>query len=268
MPSPMKKAKSQKIRRGVPGGQCCRTTRASSSRRAGPVRSRLNRVAAHRLEARKAGRHLLCSQHPVARLRASSTKLQILTLPNAEAGFTRTGGRSAQRWDSAPSSGSLDIVRSRYRLGLGASVAVELGPDAGEGCGRPIVIEREPNHILFLGLKVRLGRVFCETVDRHNAAVFGLQPGPPVRRRGVADIDHRLSAGAWGEAHAPAHHDQFTVSADVAHDRGRVVWKHAWHWRQVADVAVRLFNDFTASNLCVSPATQSICRGCRRRASP
>jgi len=42
---------------------------------------------------------------------------------------------------------AVDEVRPRDRLGLGAAVAFELGPDAGEGEQRPVVIEREPNHV-------------------------------------------------------------------------------------------------------------------------
>lgn len=33
---------------------------------------------------------------------------------------------------------------------------LDRGPDAGEGRQLPIVVKREPNHVLFLGLQVRL----------------------------------------------------------------------------------------------------------------
>jgi hypothetical protein len=41
---------------------------------------------------------------------------------------------------------AVDVVWARDRFRLGA-VAFELGPDAGEGEQRPVVIEREPNHV-------------------------------------------------------------------------------------------------------------------------
>ena len=46
------------------------------------------------------------------------------------------------------------------------SIAFELGPDAGEGGQRSIVIEREPDDVFFLGLGVRLRRVFGKAVER------------------------------------------------------------------------------------------------------
>jgi len=47
-------------------------------------------------------------------------------------------------------------VRSGNRLRLRAAVSFELGPDTGEAEQRPAVVEREPNNILLLGLRVRL----------------------------------------------------------------------------------------------------------------
>jgi hypothetical protein len=41
-------------------------------------------------------------------------------------------------------------MRSWDRLGFGDPVALELGPDASEGRKRPVVIQREPDDILFL----------------------------------------------------------------------------------------------------------------------
>jgi hypothetical protein len=40
----------------------------------------------------------------------------------------------------------------------------------------------EPDHVLFLGLGVRLRRVFGEAVERHQAAALRLQPAAPVWR--------------------------------------------------------------------------------------
>ena len=71
---------------------------------------------------------------------------------------------------------AVDEMRAGDRLRLGATVALELGPDAGEGDQRPVVIQREPDDVLLLGLGVRLRRVFGEAVERHQAAVLRLQP--------------------------------------------------------------------------------------------
>ena len=60
----------------------------------------------------------------------------------------------------------INEVRAWDRLGLRAAVALELGPDAGEGRERPGVIEGKPDHVLFLGLRVWLVRVFGEAVER------------------------------------------------------------------------------------------------------
>jgi hypothetical protein len=56
------------------------------------------------------------------------------------------------------------------RLGLRASLAAILCPDASEGEGWPVLIERKPNHVFLLRLRVRLGRVFGE-VKRVTSAL-------------------------------------------------------------------------------------------------
>ena len=43
---------------------------------------------------------------------------------------------------------AVNEVRSGDRFRLSATVAFELGPDAGEGEKRPILIQREPNDVL------------------------------------------------------------------------------------------------------------------------
>ena len=43
------------------------------------------------------------------------------------------------------------------RLGLGAAVTFELGPDAGKGGERPIVVQRKPDDVLLFGLRIRSG---------------------------------------------------------------------------------------------------------------
>ena len=74
----------------------------------------------------------------------------------------------------------IDQMRPGYRLRLGAAVTLELRPDTSERSKRPIIVQREPNDVLLLGLRVRLWRVLGEAVERHQAPVLRLQPSPPV----------------------------------------------------------------------------------------
>ena len=67
---------------------------------------------------------------------------------------------------------TVDVVRARYRFGLSAPVAFELGPDAGEGSERSFLIEREPDDALFLGLRVRLWRVKLLNGTRQRLSGF------------------------------------------------------------------------------------------------
>src|ERR1700757_5162096 len=59
---------------------------------------------------------------------------------------------------------AVDLMRSRDRLRLSPPVIVEGRPDASKGEQRPIFIEREPDHVLLLGLRVRLRRVLGKAV--------------------------------------------------------------------------------------------------------
>jgi len=91
-------------------------------------------------------------------------------------------------------------VRSRHRLRLRAAITIERRPDAGEGEQRPVIVEREPDDILFPGLRVRLRRVLGEAVRRGIKQRFsGLsqprQCGDEVLRMFVTGI-HRLEAVA------------------------------------------------------------------------
>jgi hypothetical protein len=52
----------------------------------------------------------------------------------------------------------IDLMRARDRFRFRPAVAFELGPDAGEAGQRPIVVDREPDDILFLGPGVRFRR--------------------------------------------------------------------------------------------------------------
>src|SRR5262245_45352777 len=70
---------------------------------------------------------------------------------------------------------AIDEMRPGDRLRLRAAVSLELGPDAGEHEQRSAVVERKPDDVLLLGLRVHLGRVLGEAVRRHKAAVLGPQ---------------------------------------------------------------------------------------------
>jgi hypothetical protein len=76
---------------------------------------------------------------------------------------------------------AIDQVGTGERLRLCAAIALEFGPDAGKGEQRPIIVEREPDDVLLLGLRVRLRRVLREAVHWDQASVFRLQPTAPVR---------------------------------------------------------------------------------------
>ena len=67
---------------------------------------------------------------------------------------------------------AIDQMRKWDWPGLGAPVALELGPDAREGRQRPVVVDSEPDHIL-LGLWVRLWCLLREAVERDQAPVSG-----------------------------------------------------------------------------------------------
>ena len=77
---------------------------------------------------------------------------------------------------------SVDLMRPRHRLRLRAAITVERRPDASEGEQRSVIVECEPDHVLFLGLGVRLRRVLGEAVDRDQAAVLWLEPAAPMCR--------------------------------------------------------------------------------------
>ena len=75
---------------------------------------------------------------------------------------------------------AVDLMRPGYRLGFGATIAVERRPDAGEGKQWPLFAEGEPHHVFLLRLRVRLRRILGEAVGRNETPVFRLQPHPPV----------------------------------------------------------------------------------------
>jgi hypothetical protein len=62
---------------------------------------------------------------------------------------------------------TIDLMRPRYRLRLRAAITVERRPDASEAEQGAVIVEREPHHVLFLCLRVRLRCVLGEAVGRH-----------------------------------------------------------------------------------------------------
>jgi hypothetical protein len=69
-----------------------------------------------------------------------------------------------------------------------AALALEFGPNAGEREQRSAVIEGEPNHVLFLGLRVRLGaysaKLFTGTRQRLSGFSQPRECGDEVFRYG------------------------------------------------------------------------------------
>src|SRR3981189_1708116 len=121
-------------------------------------------------------------------------------------------------------------------LGLRASVALELGPNASEGERRTVIVKCEPHDVFLLGVRVGLWRVFGKAVGWHKAAVLRLQPSPPVRRGGVTDVRGRWARRArWGgipSASGPSR------ARRVRSARWGPGSQYAGHRRQVADVPI------------------------------
>ena len=129
-------------------------------------------------------------------------------------------------------------MRARDRLRLGAALAPELGPDAGEAEQRPIFLEREPDDVFLLRRRIWLGGVLGKTVRRHEAAVLRLLPaaqcGDDVLRMLVTGGPPVLGGGR----HALAHQHHLFGGRDTANHRCRIVRKNAGHRRQIANVSV------------------------------
>src|ERR1700726_3287298 len=75
---------------------------------------------------------------------------------------------------------TIDQMRARNGFRLGAPISLEFSPDASERERRGILIQGEPQEVLFFGVGVRLGRLFREAVRRDQTAVLWLEPSPPV----------------------------------------------------------------------------------------
>ena len=106
------------------------------------------------------------------------------------------------------------------------------------GRERPIVAMGKPYDILFLGLGVRLRRIFGEAVEGHETAMLRPQPDAPVRRCGVANVGNRGTARARWRRHTPAHHQHLQSALAIADHGSRVIGKHARHRLKVADIAI------------------------------
>lgn len=105
------------------------------------------------------------------------------------------------------------------------------GPDTGEESERACFIEREPYGWTFSISKrkrLRLGK----RGERHNAAMLGGHPTPPIGGGGIPDVcptGIRLFAlqQIWWRWRAPACHGQFPAFRMVAHDLCRIVRENA-----------------------------------------
>jgi hypothetical protein len=67
---------------------------------------------------------------------------------------------------------AVDVMWPGDWLRFRAAIALELGSYAREAGQRPIIIDCEPNDVLFLGLRVRLRRILSDAVEGHKATAF------------------------------------------------------------------------------------------------
>jgi hypothetical protein len=72
-------------------------------------------------------------------------------------------------------------VRAGDRLRLGATIAFEFGPESAEGEQRAVIIEREPDDVLLLGLWVRLRRILRKAICWDKATALRFEPAPLTR---------------------------------------------------------------------------------------
>jgi hypothetical protein len=98
---------------------------------------------------------------------------------------------------------AVDLMWPRDRLGLGAAIPVERGPDAGEREQRPILVEREPDDVLLFGSGFGSGAYSAKLLagTKHRLSGFS-QPrqcgddvlrmfvtgGPPMRGGGGINV--------------------------------------------------------------------------------
>ncbi len=75
------------------------------------------------------------------------------------------------------------------RLGYGAAVAAELGPDASAGTERPILVLARTRRHPSSSSRVRFAGISGKAVEGHETSVVQLEPHAPVWRR-VPDAAH------------------------------------------------------------------------------
>ena len=96
---------------------------------------------------------------------------------------------------------AVDLMRPRDRHRLGATVVIKRGSYPGERERRPVLVEREPDHVFLLPLGFRLWRVFCDgrvkPLSRRSPVVgFGLiLDGWNGRRTDEMEIETSRSRG-------------------------------------------------------------------------
>src|SRR5207249_1789674 len=73
---------------------------------------------------------------------------------------------------------------------------------------RAVIVEREPDHVFLLGLRIGLRRIFGEAVGWDQAAVHRFEPTYARRRGRVADVGDRRPPCTRRWRHAPAHQNQ------------------------------------------------------------
>ena len=92
------------------------------------------------------------------------------------------------------------------RIGFRPAPSVPCRPDAREERERTVFVERKPGWGL---ARLRVG-VFAEGIERHDAALLDIQPGPPMRTGRVAKVGDRRVAKPWWPRHAPARQHELT----------------------------------------------------------
>ena len=92
-------------------------------------------------------------------------------------------------------------MRPRDRLGLCAAITIERGPYSSKGEQRSVVIEREPDDILFLGLGIG-SRAYRR--DQTTAIASGRSTPPRGLLLNGNDVERGISALIKTEVSIPA----------------------------------------------------------------
>ena len=132
---------------------------------------------------------------------------------------------------------AVNKVRSGDRPRFGTAITFKLGSSPKPKGGRSSFRANHTTSFLpvaGLGSGAYSAKLLAGTRQRFSGFSQSRQWGCAV-----ANIGDGKAAGPRWWRHAPAHHDQFAVGTRVAHDGSRIIWKHARHRRQVADIAVQ-----------------------------